>query len=109
MRMTPGNVLLQAISRSSLIPAEQAQELLQVSWWFTDGVGYRLDTLSGQVAQLAFDVEVEIAACRNSAEAVIKLVQESSQFWFDSHNRFDVHVDNLLKYVCLQEYHRLAA
>jgi hypothetical protein len=108
MRMTPGNVLLQTISHGRLIPAEKAQELLEVSWRFTAGIGYRLDTLSGQVAQLTLNIEVEIAASCDSAEAVIKLVQESSQFGFDSHNRFDVHVDNLLKNDCLQEYHRLA-
>jgi hypothetical protein len=109
MRMTTGDVLLQTISHGRLIPAEKAQELLEVSWWFTAGISYRFNTLSGQAAQLTFDVEVEIAAGRDSAEAVIKLVQESSQFRFDSHNRFDVHVDNLLKNDCLQEYHRLAA
>jgi hypothetical protein len=109
MRMTPGDVLLQTISHGCLIPAEKAQELLEVSWRFTAGISYRLDTLSGQVAQLTFDVEAEITAGRDSAEAIIKLVQKSSQFRFDSHNRFDVHVDNLLKNDCLQEYHRLAA
>jgi len=107
--MMPGDVLLQTISHGCLIPAEKAQELLEVSWRFTAGIGYRLDTLSGQVAQLAFDVKVEITAGRDSAEVIIKLVKESSQFRLDSHNRFDVHVDNLLKNDCLQEYHRLAA
>jgi hypothetical protein len=109
MSMTPGYVLLQTISHGRLIPAEKAQELLEISWWLTAGISYRFDTLSGQVAQLAFDVKVEITAGRDSAEAVIKLVKESSQFRFDSHNRFDVHVDNLLKNDCLQEYHRQAA
>jgi hypothetical protein len=109
MRMTPGDVLLQTISHGRLVPAEKAQELLEVSWRFTASISYRLDALSGQVAQLTFDVEVEITAGRDSAEAVIKLVKESSQFRFDFHNRFDVHVDNLLKNDCLQEYHRLAA
>jgi hypothetical protein len=36
-------------------------------------------------------------------------VQESGQFRFDSHNRLDVHADNLLKNHHLQEYHRPAA
>jgi hypothetical protein len=106
--MAPGDVLLQTISYGRLIPAEKAQELLEVSWRFTAGISYRLDTLSGQVAQLTFDVEVEIATGGDSAEAVIKQVQESCQFRFDSHNRFDVHVDNLLINDCLQECHRLA-
>jgi hypothetical protein len=109
MRMTPDNVLLQTISHGRLIPAEKAQELLEISWGFTAGISYRFDTLSGQVAQLPLNVEVQVTAGRDSAETVIKLVQESSQFRFDSHNRFDVHVDNLLKNDYLQEYHRLAA
>jgi hypothetical protein len=77
--MMPGNVLLQTVSHTSLIPAEKAQELLKISWRFAAGISYRFDTLSGQVAQLTLDVEVKIAAGRDSAEAVIKLVQESSQ------------------------------
>ena len=109
MAMPPGDVLLQTVSGSSLIPAEQAQELLEVPGRFTESVSHRLDALSGQVAQLTFNVEVEIAACRDSAEAVVKLVQESRQFRFDSHNRLGVHVDNLLKNDRLQEYHRPAA
>jgi hypothetical protein len=102
-------VLLQAISHRHLVPAEQTEELLEIPGRFADGVGHGLDTFSGQVTQLAFDVEVEIATGRDSAEAVIKLVQKSSQFRFDSHNCFGIHVDNLLKKYCLQEYHRLAA
>jgi hypothetical protein len=109
MRMLPGDVLLQTISRRNLIPAKQAQELLQVSGRLTEGVGHWLDTLSGQVAQLTFNIEVEIATCGDPAEAVIKLVQESRQFRFDSHNCFCVHVDNLLKNDPLQECYRLAA
>jgi hypothetical protein len=109
MSMTAGNVLLGTVSRRSLIPAEQAQELLQVPGWLTEGVGHRLDTLSGQVAQLAFNVKVEIATGCDSAKAVVKLVQELCQFRFYSHNRFGVHVDNLLKNDFLQKYHRQAA
>jgi len=101
--------LLETISQGGLIPAKQAEELLEIPWRLADGVSYRLDTLSGQIAQLALDVEVQIAMGGDSTEAVIELPQESSQFRFDSHNRFDVHVDNLLKNHCLQEYHRLAA
>jgi hypothetical protein len=109
MCMTPGHVLLEAVSGSSLIPAEQAQKLLQVAWGLTESVGHWLDTLSRQVAQLTLNVEIQIAPRCDSTEAVIKLVQKSGQFRFDSHNRFDVHVDNLLKNNSLQEYHRLAA
>jgi hypothetical protein len=107
--MTPGDVLLQTISRRNLIPAEQTKELLQVPGWLTEGIGHWLDTFPGQVAQLTLDVEVEIATGGDPAEAVIKLVKESRQFWFDSHNRFGIHVDNLPKNNPLQEYHRLAA
>ena len=101
-------MLLQAISHSHLIPAEQTEELLEIPGRFADGVGHGLDTFSGQVTQLAFDVEVEIATGCDPAEAVIKLVQKSSQFRFDSHNCFGIHVDNLLNNDCSQEYHRLA-
>jgi hypothetical protein len=107
VRMTAGNVLLEAISRRNLIPAEQAQELLQVSGWLTERIGHWLDAFSGQAAQLTFNIEVEIATGGDPAEAVIKLVQESCQFRFDSHNCFGIHVDNLLKNYPLQEYHRL--
>jgi hypothetical protein len=109
VRMTPGNVLLQAVAHGLFIPAKQAEELLKIPWRLADSVGHRFDTLPGQIAQLTLDVEVEIAAGGDSAEAVIELVQESSKFRFDSHNRFDVHADNLLKNHCLQEYHQLAA
>jgi len=107
--MTPGHVLLEAVSQGLVIPAEKAEELLEIPGWLADRIGHWFDTLSGQIAQLPFDVEVEIAAGGDSAEAVIELVQKSSQFRFDSHNRFDVHVDNLLKNNYLQEYHRLVA
>jgi hypothetical protein len=83
--------------------------LLQVSGWFTEGICHRFDTLSGQIAQLALNVKVQITTGGHPAEAVIKLVQESRQFRFDSHNCFGVHVDNLLKNDSLQEYHRLVA
>jgi hypothetical protein len=109
VRMPPGDVLLQTISRRNLIPAKQAQELLQVPGWFTEGIGHRLNAFSGQVAQLTFNIEVEIATGGYPAEAVIKLAQESRQFRFDSHNCFGIHVDNLLKNDPLQEYHRLIA
>jgi len=109
VRMTPGHVLLEAVSQGLVIPAEKAEELLEIPGWLADRIGHWFDTLSGQIAQLPFDVEVEIAAGGDSAEAVIELVQKSSQFRFDSHNRFDVHVDNLLKNNYLQEYHRLVA
>ena len=109
VRMTPGNVLLQVVAQGLVIPAKQAEELLKIPWRLTDSVGHWFNTLSDQIAQLPLDVEVEIAAGSDSAEAVIKLVQESSEFRFDSHNRFDVHADNLLKKHHLQEYHRPAA
>jgi hypothetical protein len=109
VRMTPSDVLLETVSQGGLIPAEQAEELLEIPWRLADGVGHRLDTLSWQIAQLALDVEVQIATGGDSAKAVIEPPQESSQFRFDSHNRFDVHADNLLKKHCLQEFHRLAA
>jgi hypothetical protein len=109
MIMPPGDILLCTISCSGLIPAEQTEELLQVPWWLTESVGHWFNTLSGQVAQLAFDVEIEIASRCDSAETVVKLLQEFCQFRFDSHNRFGIHVDNLLKNNPLQEYHRLAA
>jgi hypothetical protein len=97
VRMTADDIFLQTISRRNLIPAEQAQELLQVSGWFTEGICHRFDTLSGQITQLALNVKVQITTGGDSAEAVVKLVQESRQFRFDSHNCFGVHVDNLLK------------
>jgi len=109
MRMTPGNVLLQTISHSRPIPAEQTQELLQIPGRLTEGICHWLDTLSGQIAQLTLNVEIQIATGGDSAKAVVKLAQEPRQFRFDSHNRVGVHVDNLLKNDPLQEYHRLAA
>jgi len=109
MRVTPGHVLLEAVSGSNLIPTEQAQELLQVAWGLTERVGHWFDTLSGQVAQLTLNVEIQIAPGCDSAKAVVKLTQELSQFRFDPHNRFDIHVDNILKNDGLQKYHRLVA
>jgi len=109
VRMTPGHVLLQAASQGLVIPAKQAEELLKIPWRLADRIGHRFDTLSGQIAQLPLDIEVEIATGGDSTKAVIELVQKSSQFRFDSHNRFDVHADNLLKNHHLQEYHRLVA
>ena len=109
VRMTPGNVLLQAVAQGLVIPAKQAEELLKIPWRLADGVGHWFDTLSGQIAQLPLDIEVEIPASGDSAETVIELPKEPSKFRFDSHNCFDVHADNLLKNHCLQKCHRLAA
>jgi hypothetical protein len=69
-------VLLETIAQGALIPAKQAEELLEIPWRLADGVGHRLDTLSGQITQLALDVEVQIAMGGDSAEAVIELPQE---------------------------------
>jgi len=48
------------VSGRRLIPAEETQELLQVARRLVESVGHRLDTLSGQVAQLPFDVQIRI-------------------------------------------------
>jgi hypothetical protein len=109
MRMMPGDILLQSISQCCLIPPEQAEKLLQVSRWLIKSIGHWLDTFSGQLTQLPLDIEVEITAGRNPAEAVIELVQKSGQLRFYPHNRFGVHADNLLQEHSLQENYRLAA
>ena len=84
MRVMPGDVLLQAVPGCRLIPAEQAQELLQVAWGFAEGVGHWFDALSRRVAQLTLNVEIQRTPDCDSAEAVIKLMQESRQLQLDS-------------------------
>jgi hypothetical protein len=63
----------------SLIPAEQAQELLQVSGWFTEGVSHWLDTFSGQIAQLALNIEIQILAEHEHHVFVVWLPKDSPE------------------------------
>jgi hypothetical protein len=95
MAVSASHMLLEAISDGLLVPVKQTEELLQIPSGFTDRISHRLNALARQVAQLALDVQIEVAAGRDATETVIKLVQKTSQFGFDPQNRTGVHTDDL--------------
>lgn len=64
---------------------------------YPGSVGHWLDALTGQVGQLAPDINRQVLPGRTASETVIKLTQKLLPCRFDFHNRFCVHVDNLLK------------
>jgi hypothetical protein len=85
------DMLLKTISQTLFLPVEQTEKLLQIAGRFTAGVGHWLYAFSFQVAQLAFDIHVQVPSAADATEAVVKLVQKTGQFGFDPQNSVGVH------------------
>jgi|GEM_PF-3955778 len=104
-----GDMLLEPVPDRRLIPAVQAQELLQIARRHAERIGHGLDALTRQIAQLPLDVQVEITSAADPAEVGIELFEETRQFRLELHNRTGVHTDDLPKETSFPWDHRLAA
>jgi len=109
MAVAAGDVLLQPVPDSELVPAEQTQELLQISWGYPDSISHRFDAFPLQITQLPLDVEVEVTTGGDTPETVVKLMQKSGQLRFDPQNRVGVHAEYLQIIRLSAGYYRLAA
>jgi hypothetical protein len=109
IEVMPPNVLLETITQALLIPAEQAEKLLQITGRLSAGVGNRLNAFAFQVAQLALDIQVQVPTGADAAETVVKLMKKTGQLRFDPQNCVGVHALAPFRTSCSEKNYRQAA
>ncbi len=86
VRVIGRDTLLQAIANRVLVPAEQAQELLQRSGRLPGRVGHRFDALAIEIGELSRYIGLQVSPVRASAHTGVEVMKELSQSGFDSQN-----------------------
>ena len=107
--MTIRHATLEPIPHRRLIPTQHGQKLLQRPWRLPGGIGYGLDALALQVAQLPGDIGLKVSPVGNAPHAAVKLVKVLGQRRFDPQNRLCVHAEGLLGSRSTRTFPRLAA